>query len=108
MYAEQAARTLQLVMSRPQWHFLGCYPISPYGRCTCYRGDQCKRPGKHPIAREFPGGVKDAHSDPDRWRELLDTYPSTNIAVRTGPESDLCAVDLDGADGIEAFKRLIP
>jgi len=68
------------------------------GRCAC--GDpKCESPGKHPIAKLVPHGVKDATSDPEIickwWREC----PKANIGIATG--NGLVVLDVDNPEALK-------
>jgi len=57
------------------------------GECSC--GDAtCKNPGKHPLGRLVPHGLKDASRDPDVVRGWWAEEPEANIGIATEP-SDL-------------------
>jgi len=73
------------------------------GCCAC--GKDCDSPGKHPIGKLAPHGLKDASADVETVNGWWQEYPKANAAVRTG---DTCwVVDLDGLDGIRAFNQLV-
>lgn len=79
------------------------WPVFPVqgisnGHCTC--GDpQCDRPGKHPLGKLVPHGLKDSSTDPEVisrwWREA----PWANIGVVTGAVSGLIVLDVDTIKG---------
>jgi hypothetical protein len=63
----------------------------------------CEPGGKRPLTVH---GLLDASSDPaqlDRWAEQ---WPRANIGLRTGRESGLIVLDVDGDDGAESLRRL--
>lgn len=80
------------------------------GRCTCgkpfhiekgqldYREGDCENPGKHPVTRN---GLKDAiHAGASEEVAALFNYNTDyNIAIRTGTESGMFVVDVDGEIG---------
>jgi hypothetical protein len=70
------------------------------GRCTC--GKPCKRPGKHPLP---PTGLYAGSCDPALIRAIAEDTPWANIGIRTGPESGVWVLDLDGKDGIQEFEE---
>ena len=78
-------------------HVVACYSTSD-GSCTC--GKSCKSPGKHPMT---PRGLHDARCDVDLIRAIAEDTPWANIGIRTGPESGVWVLDLDGEEGIQEF-----
>lgn len=89
------------------WHvFPAWWPIQT--GCACGRGEDCPRPGKHPLARLAPNGLLDATSDATVvggwWRQ----YPRANVAIRCGAESGLIVLDVDayktGLDSLDALE----
>jgi predicted P-loop ATPase len=99
---------------------MGFVPLATYvplgwsenGRpiCSCFRGADCKNAGKHPI-----GPYSDIDT-PDKgyaqvWHALQQEtakHLSVNLAIRSGPMSNIFVVDLDvkeGQDGIAQFQR---
>ena len=89
-----------LAMIDRGWHILPCHSIRD-GACTC--GKDCDSPGKHPMTRN---GLKDARCDPEWARAVWEDTPWANIAVRTGPESKVWVLDVDGEAGIKDLERL--
>lgn len=70
------------------------------GVCTC--GDkQCKRPGKHPVSKLAPHGLKDATKDQEIIKRWWTANPSVNIGVATGAASGFFALDVDIGKGGE-------
>ena len=67
-------------------------------RCACGKAD-CKSPGKHPIGRLAPKGRNSATTDPETIRRWWGQYPHANVAIATGPESGLVALDIDPRNG---------
>jgi hypothetical protein len=66
-----------------------CFPLRPAG--------------KAPITRR---GLHDATRDPAQIARWADEYPTANIGVRTGRESGLVVLDVDGDDGFESLRAL--
>src|SRR5262245_45925046 len=83
------------------WQVFPCHFIDG-GGCSCGGHDKCS-PGKHPMT---PNGLKDASSDPEQIRAWWSQWPRANVAIRTGPESGVWVLDLDGSEGIAAFAEL--
>lgn len=89
------------------WRVLPLWGIDDTGRCLCGKA-KCGSPGKHPIAHLVREGVKEASCSPaqvERWWKL---FPTANVGIATGPESDLYVIDVDttkgGQDSIEELR----
>ena len=63
----------------------------------------CKPAGKAPLTAR---GLHDASRDPEQLGRWLDQYPDANIGVRTGRESGIVVLDVDGDDGFESLRAL--
>jgi hypothetical protein len=77
--------------------------------CSC-RDPECGSPGKHPRRhpRDLPHGVRNASADPaqiDRW---WGRWPEANIGIATGSRSGIVVVDLDGPEGVESARKVLP
>src|SRR4051812_2377093 len=83
------------------WQVFPCHFMTD-GACSC--GRECHSPGKHPMT---PNGFKDATNDVEQIRRWWEWAPEANVGIRTGPESGIMVVDLDGEVGIEAFANLV-
>jgi len=88
------------------WHVLPLWWPTRTGDCACGLGD-CESAGKHPIRRLVPHGLRDATDAMETvaawWRSL----PSANVAIRTGAESGVVALDVDGQAGRLALRGLV-
>jgi Bifunctional DNA primase/polymerase, N-terminal/Primase C terminal 1 (PriCT-1) len=72
------------------------------GCCSCGR-PRCPNVGKHPRTRN---GLIDATTDRvivDRW---WDRWPDANVAMRTGVESGVIVLDVDGDEGADSLHAL--
>ena len=76
------------------------------GRCTCEK--DCASPGKHPIYAPgvLENGVKGASKDVSKIRRWWERWPTANIGLATGRQSDLFVIDVDGKQGERSLKRL--
>ena len=88
------------------WYAQQGWPVFPAhgfvrGQCTCRSGPDCQSPGKHPATR---WGWKDATLDERQIRAWWDENPDYNIALATG---DVSVIDIDGAKGLQSFKKLV-
>lgn len=81
------------------WHVFPCYEVKGAG-CSCPRGAECERAGKHPRTR---GGLKDATTHDGTIRAWWASAPRANVAVATGPESGLAVLDVDELDALGAI-----
>lgn len=90
-----------LSCARRGWHVLPLHSVAD-GLCTC-DDPNCRSPGKHPLTAR---GVLDATTNEATIRQWWTEAPAANLAIRTGPESNLFAVGPDGPAGIEALAEL--
>lgn len=72
-------------------------------KCTCRKRAACGSIGKHPLTQD---GLDNATTDEAIIHSWWRDKPGANVAIRTGPESKLWVLDLDGADGIRAWGDL--
>lgn len=82
------------------------WPVMPLhhvhdGRCTCQKGAECEKPGKHPRTIH---GVKDASTDPLVIRSWWRNNPRANVGVAMGGPTGLVALDVDGEAGKAALR----
>ena len=88
------------------WAVLPLWWPRDSGRCACGRAD-CGNVGKHPIAQLVPNGLHQASTVADALRVWWSTFPLSNVGVRTGAESGIVVLDVDGPAGREALRRLV-
>jgi len=87
------------------------WPVFPLwwpenGGCACGKPD-CSKPGKHPLGKLVPKGKNNATTDPKIISGWWKQYPQANVAIVTGPESGLLAVDVDPRNGgEESWKKI--
>jgi hypothetical protein len=62
--------------------------------------------GKRP-SRLVPHGLLEATNDPRQVRTWWASQPRANIGIRTGHQSGLVVLDIDGPAGVEALRRLV-
>jgi hypothetical protein len=84
------------------WHVLPIYPVKE-GQCTCLRGADCDRPGKHPLTGH---GLDEATTSSALIHKWWHNAPAANVAIRTGMVSDVWVLDADGAEGLAAVAHL--
>lgn len=77
------------------WPVFPCYSAES-GICTCRKQGDCHAIAKHPRTRH---GLKDASIEARQIRRWWGKWPNANVAIRTGPESDLLVIDVDVAHG---------
>lgn len=79
--------------------------VDENGRCSCHRGAECPKSGKHPVHDKWPDV---ATSDPEVvaswWREppegiATEWWPHANIGIATGEESGVFVLDDDPYSG---------
>jgi len=84
------------------WPVFPLYAPRENGICSCGKGD-CDKPGKHPRTTH---GLNDATTDPEQIRKWWGRWPDANIAAKTGPESGVFVVDIDGPEGEKSLDTL--
>ena len=67
------------------------------GQCSC-GNPNCRNKGKH---SRTPNGLKDATIDTRQVKSWWEAFPNANIGIRTGKESGIFVVDIDGPDGFQ-------
>lgn len=70
--------------------------------CSC-KHDDCENQGKHPLT---PNGLTDATTDVRAIVKWWTRWPEANVGVRTGPDSDLAVLDVDGPQGEASLRKL--
>lgn len=81
------------------------FPVHGIRNDVCSCGNECKSPGKHPIAFLAPRGLKDATTDERAIEEWYRRAPYANFGVVTG--NGLFVLDIDRKNGgIEAWESL--
>lgn len=84
------------------WHVFPTHTIID-GKCSCQK-KKCTSPGKHPKTQH---GLKDATIDTSLINKWWTQNPEANIAIRTGKESGIVAVDIDlKSNGFESLEQL--
>ena len=84
---------------------LNVFPVYSASGGVCSCGTACgKSAGKHPRTDR---GHKDATTDADRIRRWWADWPDANVGVRTGPESGVFVLDVDGPEGEAALADLV-
>ena len=85
-------------------HGLLVFPVHSVvvGRCTC-ADSACNNPGKHPLTRN---GLLDATDDGIVIRAWWAEAPQANVAIRTGEESRVWVLDVDGTAGLKDLETL--
>jgi putative DNA primase/helicase len=78
---------------------LAVFPVHSveHGQCSC-GNPQCRNTGKHP---RTPRGFKDATIDTKQVKSWWESFPFANIGIRTGKESGIFVVDIDGEEGFQ-------
>jgi hypothetical protein len=87
------------------WRVLSCWWVED-GRCACGKTDPGHKIGKHPLGAVAPNGIDNATTDTTIIRRWFKRYPRANLAVATGPESDLLVLDVDGLEGERSLMEL--
>lgn len=104
MAADSPLLSAALAYAARGWPVFPCHSIVDAHVCTCPRGPDCKRKGKHP---RISSGRNGATTDPDLIRRWWQTWPDANVAVATGRESGLVVID-DDSEGEALRGREVP
>lgn len=88
------------------WRVLPLWWPGAAGACACGRPD-CDSIGKHPIHRLVPRGLHDATSRLDTVSRWWQSMPNANVGIRTGADSGLVVLDIDGLPGRQALRALV-
>lgn len=108
MSTEKANRQPKLLMKRAlRYASQGLHVIPVHsvrdGQCSCHKGIECAKPGKHPMTSR---GVKDASTDRKTIKQWWAESPDANIGIATGKISNLVVVDVDGKEGKKSLAQL--
>jgi replicative DNA helicase len=93
---------------RRQLPVLPLQTVDEHSRCTCGVAD-CDSPGKHPIGRLVPHGLKDATADESTITRWWTTAPNANIGIVCGWDGSgwlIVDVDVEGADAWHELERM--
>lgn len=88
-----------------EWAVLPLWWPGSAGRCGC-RQSGCDNVGKHPVSHLVPHGLYDATTSVHEVESWWNAFPRANVGVRTGAESGLVVVDVDGQAGAESLHSL--
>jgi Bifunctional DNA primase/polymerase, N-terminal len=88
------------------WHVLPIWWCRADGSCACGNAEPGHKAGKHPLGKLAPNGLDNATTDPAIVRRWFARFPQANLAVRTGPESRLLVLDVDGPEGEQSLVTL--
>ena len=96
-----AARRAVLDFAAIGFHLVPVYGIH-LGACTCKKGIECPKGGKHPKQRKWQGkGTCNADEILAWWQS-----PLPNVGVVTGSVSGIVVVDVDGDEGQKTLNDL--
>jgi hypothetical protein len=106
-----ALRDVKMVNAALQYLNIGAavlplWWIEDSSGCACGAA-LCDSPGKHPIGRLVPHGVKYASKDEAKVRQWWAACPKANIGVATGRVSGIVVVDVDGPKGEAKLNSLL-
>jgi len=86
------------------WKILPVHTIDSKGNCTCFRGKECKAPGKHPRVTGWQQTATDDIVRVRRWIEKTDGL--MNIGIACGIPSGVSVLDIDGEEGLDSLAKL--
>jgi putative DNA primase/helicase len=79
------------------WALIPLHTVND-GICSCGKHD-CPHPGKHPVGKLAPHGVKDAAIEERIIRQWWMQRPDANVGIATGARSGLVVLDVDPRSG---------
>lgn len=85
------------------WRVVPVYGVRTNGSCTCYKGDECKSPGKHPIGAAWQ---ETATCDEEKIVELFAEW-SGNLGLLLGPKSGVVDIEFDDEEGKRVADELL-
>lgn len=103
---EPPLRKRALAYAEHGWLVLPLWWPTRTGDCACGLPD-CDRIGKHPIRRLVPHGLYDATTQGELVNDWWRSFPDANVAIRTGAESGVVVLDVDGEAGRLALRGLV-
>jgi hypothetical protein len=89
---------------RHGWHMIPLYGVVQPEVCTCWKGEDCANPGKHPSGGD--AWQLSASCDEDTILEWLDAGRPANLGLLLGPQSRIVDVELDGDEAKAAWDGL--
>ena len=100
-YANDARIDAAFLYTDKGWAVLPIYGIvGEKPHCSCFRGEACDSPGKHPITELCPQGLKNATTDKETLAKWFTLYPEANLAVVAGKASGFFVLDVDAPAGV--------
>ncbi len=99
-------RQAALAYAEHGWQVLPLWWPASTGDCGCGLPD-CDSVGKHPIPRLVTHGLHDASSRLETVAGWWQSVPHANVGIRTGAESGLIVLDVDGPAGQHALRALV-
>lgn len=97
-----AAAEMALAYAKRGWPILPLHTPTSDGRCDCGI-PACDRPGKHPRTAH---GLYDATTNTGTIQDWMTRWEPTNWGIRTGRESGLIFLDVDGDKGFQSMRGL--
>ncbi len=88
-----------LTYHRHGWHPLPLRALAPDGSCTCLKGPDCPRPGKHPLHVQWTTPLSE-----EELRTTFTKHPSCGLGLLTG--GAFWVLDIDGRTGLQSIKDL--
>lgn len=95
--------TAALSYAQRGWKLVRLYGVTSPEVCTCYKGDDCGTPGKHPVEAAWQTLATDDEETIASWFE--DGRP-VNVGLLLGPQSGIIDVELDNDQAKSAWAEL--
>jgi len=91
-----------LTYLRAGFHPLPLHGIDDKGACSCIKGPDCRRKGKHPLSKNWETSQPTEKS----LQQTFKQYPQSNIGLLMGGKARLVALDVDGEEGLASLRDL--
>jgi putative DNA primase/helicase len=99
-----SSKKLALRYVRQGWSVVPMHTVID-GKCSCSRGDECPRKGKHPRTLN---GVHDATTRGDLVKKCWRQWANANIGIAAGEDSGVIVLDIDPRNGgDDTFDRCV-
>jgi len=85
------------------WKLVRLYGVISPEVCTCYKGDDCGTPGKHPVEAAWQTLATDDEETIASW---FDDDRPVNVGLLLGPQSGIIDVELDNDQAKAAWAEL--
>lgn len=89
--------------SRFGWKAVRLHGVRGEGVCTCWKGESCGTPGKHPVEQAWELGATDDEETILGW---FAAAQQPNVGLLLGPKSGVIDIEIDSPEAHEAWQSL--